>query len=328
MTDLILGADVGGTSIRVLVADADGRRLAYATAGGGNPLSHGAERAAAHFRAAVTEALAGLDARAVRAAVVGAAGADLSDGQPAAGTFGGILASSGVAARVELVGDAEIAFASATTNPDGTVLLAGTGATAARIRDRALDAISDGLGWLLGDHGSGYWLGREAVRAALAALDGAGRPTILADSVSRHLLATGYDAPPSRRRADIVATVLAGPPIALASLAPLVARAELAGDEVASLICDRAAGHLIESVGDIRDPGDTRPLVLSGGVVAPPTAPVGARVRTLAAARFAGEVMTATDPVAGAAWLAAGRAFQDLAEAQLDAVHRRLSTGS
>ncbi|MFD0537747.1 hypothetical protein ACFQY7_32330 [Actinomadura luteofluorescens] len=47
---------------------------------------------------------------------------------------------------------------------------------------------ADGYGWLVGDEGSAVWLGKEAVRAALAAYDGRGSPTLLTDSVPRALL--------------------------------------------------------------------------------------------------------------------------------------------
>src|SRR5436305_8154 len=65
---------------------------------------------------------------------------------------------------------------------------AGTGAGAAVIDDGALVRRADGYGWLVGDEGSGVWIGTEAVRAALRAYDGRGAPTTLAESVPRLLL--------------------------------------------------------------------------------------------------------------------------------------------
>ncbi len=64
-----------------------------------------------------------------------------------------------------VLSDAETAFASATAEPDGTVLVAGTGSIAGRIRDRRMTTTTGGYGWLLGDEGSAFWLGRQAVRA-------------------------------------------------------------------------------------------------------------------------------------------------------------------
>lgn len=51
------------------------------------------------------------------------------------------------------------------------MVIAGTGSVAARIEDHRLVASAGGHGWLLGDEGSAFWLGREAVRATLHALD-------------------------------------------------------------------------------------------------------------------------------------------------------------
>lgn len=56
------------------------------------------------------------------------------------------------------------------------------------ISDGAIVQRADGYGWLVGDEGSAVWLGREAVRAALAAYDGRGSPTLLTESVPRALL--------------------------------------------------------------------------------------------------------------------------------------------
>ncbi|WP_435822210.1 BadF/BadG/BcrA/BcrD ATPase family protein [Actinacidiphila alni] len=59
----------------------------------------------------------------------------------------------------------------------------------------------DGHGWLLGDEGSGFWLGNRAVRAALEALDGRGPWTTLVDRVAAHYLPPGayrrHDGPAS-----------------------------------------------------------------------------------------------------------------------------------
>ncbi|MBO0871024.1 MAG: hypothetical protein J2P15_20935, partial [Micromonosporaceae bacterium] len=301
-TDLVVGADLGGTSSRVLVAGLDGRPVARGSAGGGNPISHGVPAAAAQLRAALTMALQGLDPGAVRALVIGVAG---GVGAPAAAqAFAETTAATGLRVRPEFLGDSVVAFCSATPLPSGTVLLAGTGATGARIRDWQNAVVADGLGWLLGDHGSGFWLGREAVRAAIAALDGTGPATVLAESVPRRLLGDLPTGSPLRHRVQIVDAVMSGAPIRLAGLAVLVAEAEAAGDAVAAEICDRAAAHLVATIGAVRTPEEDSPLVLNGGVVRSPRSPVGRRVRALAAARFAGDILIPADGAAGAAWLA------------------------
>lgn len=327
MDGIVVGADLGGTSTRVLVAGADGRTLASARAAGGNPTSHGPRPAAAQLVDALRRALDGFDPASVRAAVVGMAGGSALDDPTTARVFAQAVVAAGIGVGAAFVGDAEVAFCSATPLPSGTVLLAGTGATAARMRDRRVDALADGLGWLLGDHGSGFWLGREAVRAALAAVTGTGPSTALAESVPARLLGRGPGGPVPARRSAIIRAVAGRPPVELAALAPLVTEAESAGDPVASEICDAAAAHLLATIGAIREPGEDTPLVLSGGLVNVPESAVGSRVRKRARARFAGTVLTPVDGLVGAAWLAVRAARPRASEADLAAVHGRLAAG-
>ncbi|MFD0823888.1 ATPase, partial [Micromonospora zhanjiangensis] len=58
---VVVGLDVGGTSTRAAVVSLDGERLGTGRAGGGNPTSHGADRAAEALRTALESALVGVD---------------------------------------------------------------------------------------------------------------------------------------------------------------------------------------------------------------------------------------------------------------------------
>ena len=307
MADLVIGADLGGTSTRLTVATTAGVRLTTVEGAGGNPTTHGVERAAAELGRTARRALTDLDPGEVRAVVIGVAGRATLDDRRARQTFTDALAAVGIPARPEFVGDAEVAFCSATPEPDGTVLLAGTGAMAVRIRDRRVETTSDGLGWLLGDEGSAYWVGREAVRASIAAICGTGPATALTRAVSDSLLDEPPPTRPDRHRSALIRAVNAHPPIALAALAPLVTQAETQGDVVAAAVCDAAAGRLAKMLADVRDAADPAPLVMVGSVVRDARAPVGRRLRRLIAARFAGDVLTPADGLVGAAWLAVRR---------------------
>ncbi|WP_246274876.1 BadF/BadG/BcrA/BcrD ATPase family protein [Phytohabitans houttuyneae] len=173
---LVIGLDIGGTSTRALVTSLAGDRVGTGTAGGGNPTSHGAVAAAAELAKALSAALGAIDPARVRAGTIGLAGvARLLADPPSRAAFDRAWADAGLTCPLNLIGDALVAYASGTASPDGSVLIAGTGAIAVTIRGFALDRVSDGHGWLLGDAGSGFWLGREAVRATLAAMD-AGHP--------------------------------------------------------------------------------------------------------------------------------------------------------
>jgi glucosamine kinase len=325
MDEIVIGADLGGTSTRLAVASTAGRLLATVDGAGGNPTTHGAQRAAAELGSAARRALVGLEPSGVRAVVIGVAGRATLDDERAAQLFTDALAGAGVPVRPRYVGDAEVAFCSATARPDGAVLLAGTGAMAVRIRDRRADATSDGLGWLLGDEGSAFWLGREAVRATIAAICGTGPPTTLTGAVSGWLLGGAPAGPAYRQRSGLIRAATARPPVELAAMALLVVEAEEAGDAVAAAICDDAAARLVRLVDDVRGPDEAVPLVLNGSVVRSPRSPVGRRVRRLVAERFAGEVLTPADGIVGAAWLAVRGIRPQWSQARLAEVHARLA---
>lgn len=305
---LVLGLDIGGTSTRALLADAAGRRLGSGRAGGANPTSHTPDEAAAQLRLALGAALDGHDPWRVRAGVIGLAGiGKLSADTRAREAFDAAWRGAGLRCGYTLRGDALVAYASATSVPDGTVLIAGTGAIAAAVRAMRLRQVADGHGWLLGDFGSGFWLGREAARAALAVLDGATADGPLARAVRTALLG---DASPSRVPATdaretasmLVQTVNARPPVALAELAPLVFAA-YDHDPVARDLVSTAAGHLVATVALVHEPGS--PIVLAGGMLTADT-PLAAAVRDRIDARWPTPApLTAGDGAAAAAWLAA-----------------------
>ena len=193
---LVLGGDLGGTSTRILVADRDGAAHGHGAAGGGNPTTH-PDTAAAALGQALGEALDGIERSRVRAAVIGMAGGGARQGHDVRDALARAWTGAGLAVSPEYVGDLDVAFASGTAEPDGTVLIAGTGAAAGAVREHRTVRTADGHGWLLGDEGSGFWLGREAARATLRTLDAAEPPGPLAESVLRQLGAWSADGSPA-----------------------------------------------------------------------------------------------------------------------------------
>jgi glucosamine kinase len=319
----VIGLDVGGTSTRVAVISLNGERLGTGRAGGGNPTSHGAEAAAAQLRAALTTALASVDPGQIRAATIGLAGASRLTADPASrAAFDRVWHDVGLRCPYRLVGDQLVAYASATAAPDGTVLVAGTGAIASQVRNLTLDRSADGHGWLLGDAGSGFWLGREAVRRTLANLEGNSELALISRLVLTELLGTPEPGASPRTTVDaLIQAVTRRPPVELAALAPLVVRANDAGDPAAASILAEAARLLTESVARIRPPGSRTPIVLAGGLLTGGT-PLAAAVEASLQKRWPDAPrLTAGDGAAGAAWLAA-RELPEVTDP--DGLHRRL----
>ncbi|SDG14174.1 BadF-type ATPase [Sinosporangium album] len=322
---LVLGVDAGGTSTRAVVATAAGVPLGSGRAEGGNPAAQGIPLACANIAQAVSAALRGEDPARVTAVTVGLAGSGVLQHPQAREAFDAAFRSVGVTAAPHVLGDVVVAFAAGTAEPAGTVVLSGTGAICARIADREEMAIADGFGWQLGDEGSGFWVGRAAAKAVVRHLArGASASTPLTGLVVEHLLG---DQPPvvatGRDLADLVCgAVQAGPPVALAALAPLVARASLAGDPMAVVIVEEAAARLVASACEVRDLSDDSPIVLAGSVLTTP-GPFQDAVRARLDEMWRSPVSAALDGASAAAWLAACEAFA-LAEAEARSLHAAL----
>ncbi|MER7506606.1 BadF/BadG/BcrA/BcrD ATPase family protein [Nonomuraea pusilla] len=349
---LFAGVDAGGTTTRAAVHAADGTRLGHGTAGPGNPAAHGHAAAGAAIEQALRRALDGLDPSLVAASVAGVAGGD----DDFAELLRGVWAACGIAAPPRTVGDVDVAYAAGTPAPSGTLLLAGTGAAAARFRDRAVVAVADGLGWLLGDEGGGFWIGRAGVRAAVRALDRGlpagplvelvtahfGLPTPAASSAgpagsgASSAGVAGSDGTVSGVAGAGVAgsggTVsgVIGEPRGRADRIVRLAQADRMLVAAASpLVAEAAAagdGCAAEIVGEAaRRLAETAgrvhgegPIVLAGGVLTA-DGPVRAAVMELLAGQ---EVVTARDGAAGASWLAA---LDHLGDA---ATHARFTGGT
>ncbi|TYB49882.1 N-acetylglucosamine kinase [Actinomadura chibensis] len=210
----MVGIDAGGTKTRCVVLTLGGALAGSGTGPGANPNSGGDTAGA--LTTALREALGDLDRTHILTGVFGIAGAG-SAGRPAAvAAARQAWQAVGLRGSPAVVTDIAVAFAAGTPEPKGIVVFSGTGAGAAVINDGAIVQRADGYGWLVGDEGSAVWLGKEAVRAALAAYDGRGSPTLLTDSVPRALLGATVvaeiDGERRRPRPSPRALALAGAP--------------------------------------------------------------------------------------------------------------------
>src|SRR3954452_9178542 len=240
-----LAVDAGGTSTRAVAVDSSGRCLGYARAAGGNPTSHGADRAVTSVVAAIEQALAlsGVDPAAVELVMVAHAGGHATYVE---GIERG-LAALGMPAPVRTAGDLLALFTSGTHETEGAALIAGTGAIGGAVRGGELVRTVDGTGWLLGDSGSGFWIGHRVARAVVDDLDG-GRPTALTPALLARLdLQHKVDGSHVQGRPPVLGRLITAlyelRPVQLSAFAPLAF--ELAGeDDVASEILREAVSAL------------------------------------------------------------------------------------
>ncbi|GAB2539974.1 N-acetylglucosamine kinase [Brachybacterium huguangmaarense] len=263
---LLLAADIGGTSARIAVGP-PGAAPEPAVGPGCNIRSSGPGALEA-LAPTVRAALAGRDGADVARAVVALSGAGAARRDELADALADLLAPLGIdPARVELVDDLHAAFRAGGAGPDGVLLLAGTGAAAARFEGGRLTARVDGMGWQLGDIGSAVWIGRHVLEAVAADIDGRRPRTALTEALGAALgldLRDGLDSPTGDVRQDLIRAIDGLAPAQWGRFAPLPGQ-NLA-DPVARMILDRAIRALAQSVRRL-DPGAELPVVLAGSVL-------------------------------------------------------------
>jgi N-acetylglucosamine kinase-like BadF-type ATPase len=137
--------------------------------------------------------------------------------------------------RVLVMSDAEMALQ--LINGEGIILIAGTGSICLGKRDDTLFRVG-GLGRILGDEGSGYQIGLQALKAALAEEYGWGISTNLTPALKELFQVSDLKTLiPKINLGEIT-------PSKIASSAPIVFSKAAEQDEVAKEIIDRAAGDL------------------------------------------------------------------------------------
>jgi len=284
-----IALDGGGTRTRAGICDATGQIAAIADGEAGNPLSRPWEEVEGTVRQLVAGVLqqAGAAAEDVAALYLGLAGADRPQIKARlAAAFAGEWGE-----RLLLDNDAIAALYAGTWGAPGVVLIAGTGSIAYAVTAAGERHRTGGWGYLLGDEGSGYDLGRRAAAAVMRASDGRGSTTALTELYLGH-----YGV---QRPVELIARIYgaSNPRKELADTSMLVEQAASAGDEVAGELIREAADELIGlAAACLQKAGSSVPVVLAGGLLAADTL---LRREVLSHARFAARI-PAVAPVVGA----------------------------
>jgi N-acetylglucosamine kinase-like BadF-type ATPase len=253
---MVLSADLGGTSVRlVLYVDGGEERARVEGPGGPMRLGHGAqiaERLARLARPLLSrEGIARADAFVIGAAGVGRDAERLE--------LEKALAAERLAWKVLVTTDAELARAAAFGGGPGVLLIAGTGSIALGVDASGTLTRVGGLGWRIGDQGSAYWLGARALEAVGAMHDRIGPVTHLAESLAAAVGVKGI--------AGLVRWSTIANTAEVAALGSVVVSTADQGDGVASAIVDLAVellGKLATAAG-----AGALPVALSGGLIAP-----------------------------------------------------------
>jgi N-acetylglucosamine kinase-like BadF-type ATPase len=253
----VIGIDAGGTKTVGLLADETGAVLAEVRGSGANLQTHGELEVEKVFDHLMEELRQG---RTISAVGLGIAGVDRPHDEE---LIRAILRRLGHRETARVVNDAAIALVAGAPERFGIVVLAGTGSIAYGVDGTGKTARSGGYGFLLADEGSGYWLGHQALRAAVRAVDLRGPDT--------RLVPVLFEALEVASVGELIPRVYEKglPKARIAALAPLVQRAADSGDAVAAALIEAGARELALTVRAVARQialGDRPfPVVLAGG---------------------------------------------------------------
>jgi|SRR5690554_897208 len=248
---LYVGIDGGGSRCRALIVQG-AQVLGQGEGGPANPY-HGLERA-------VGSILAAVDAALTEAGLPAAAKSELVAGMGLAGVNVARVYQQMQEAKLPfrhsyLTTDLHIACMGAHGQEEGAVIVAGTG-TCGFARVGGQSFMLGGHGFPLGDIGGGAWLGLEAVKAVLLAVDGLGPATGLSEYLKEQLQAEGL---------QLVERLQNAKSSDYARLAPAVFHAAEQGDGVARSIVTRGADYLNGLARQLWQLGPPR-MTMIGGV--------------------------------------------------------------
>ena len=235
----VMGVDGGATKTLAAVLDLEEKRLHV---GHGGPSNEDAVGTKAAVQALLDAADAAIERAGIGAAELGAAVLAI------AGTNTNAIAGSVREARTDawiVVNDVLAAWATATGVGPGVATIAGTGSNVFGVGGTGAELRAwraGGWGHLLGDEGSGYWLGVQSIKAALRHREASGPATALSDAAVEFFGAESVEA---------VAQSVYSKPLTkgeIAAFAVETSRLAEQGDAVARELYERGAHELGEQI--------------------------------------------------------------------------------
>jgi len=234
----LLGIDGGGTKTLAAVLDLQGGTVHLGHGGPSNLDAVGSQLAVRALLEAADEAIggAGIYGDQLGSAVLAIAGTDTS-----------AIAGAVREARTDawlVVNDVVGAWATATGASPGVAVISGTGSNVFGVGpDGGWRA--GGWGHVLGDEGSGHWLGIQSIKAALGDRESSGPPTAISEVAPAFFKAPSVEA---------LATLVYSKPLIkgeIAAFAAETARLAYEGDAVARGLYERAAAELAVQIGAV-----------------------------------------------------------------------------
>jgi len=257
---IFLGIDGGGTKTSCVIGD-ETSLLGAGTSGGSNVIRVGERQARESLGAAIRQACAAAN---VNPAQIQRTCAGVAGGaRPEIDELVRRMLSEFVSGQIEVVGDMVIAMEAAFGSGPGVIVIAGTGSIAYGRNSKGETARAGGWGFAISDEGSGHWIGRSAVAAAMRAYDEDGIEAG-GDALLENIMKSwSVD---SREQLVLLANKSAD----FAALVPAVVSATEAGDATARNVLTQAGTELATLagivIGRLFGNAVAVPVAVSGGV--------------------------------------------------------------
>ncbi|OQX87103.1 hypothetical protein B6D60_04745, partial [candidate division KSB1 bacterium 4484_87] len=180
-----IGVDGGGTKTELVLVDAEGNLIAKAKVSSTNYQAVGGNRLKQEMLNGFQKLLktGNVDVKRVRFIFLGLAGAGRKSDQI---EIKKLFDKTPYQGKIYVDNDAIIALAGAFGTRPGIIIISGTGSICFGKNNEGKLERSGGWGYLLGDEGSGYFIGRSAIIAALKDFDGRGDRTRLLQEIISH----------------------------------------------------------------------------------------------------------------------------------------------
>lgn len=269
----VLGIDGGGTKTAGVITDQEGNLIAQEIVGATNPnsvdLTNIKVELSRLFATLVTQN--GTAFTQLISVFAGMSGVDRAEDKMAMTQLIKSFLPQGTKLSVD--NDGVNALYSGTLGRAGIVNISGTGSITFGMNEKGLRKRAGGWGYLIGDRGSGYSIGRDALQSAFEAYDGCGKETLLTELILQYTQAPALtDLIPSIYEIGKARKVIA-------PLSRLVVHAADQGDEVAQSILQKAAKDMAMGIECLLvqlfhdrgwHSGSIIPVVLTGGVYSRP----------------------------------------------------------
>jgi len=236
----VLAVEGGGTKTNSVIADENGNIIAKSTTGPSNFLIVGFEKACENIIQGLQDCInnSKINTSDIKVAMLGLTGAGRKlDQDNMRKAFKDYSTSKGFTFNSIIVdSDARISLEAAFPNKPGMILISGTGSIMFGKDGQGNLYRVGGWGRILGDEGSGFYIGKKGLISSIKQIDGRGEKTLLFDLISEKYNLNSLE--------TIIKSIYTDN-FDIAKIAPLVFEAAEKDDKIAKEILNEAADELL-----------------------------------------------------------------------------------